>query len=181
MLCPGDIAGLGGNDGSDVDVCAHSGFLRFTAADSDSPSSVWPSYNGCAHCTRPEGSGGTHSAMKDAHPRSLCWQSAWQALPVRAVAGAQPVARCCPRRRYLYVLDSGTNTIEALSLQSGSFAPAAAATLSPQPGGPVQNAPNLLAGAGRYLYAGAARVVTVWEAVSPVRAGPCTGRNLPDT
>jgi hypothetical protein len=64
MLCPGDIAGLGGNDGSDVDVCAHSGFLRFTAADSNSPSAVWPSYNGWAHCTPPGGSIGTHTVTR---------------------------------------------------------------------------------------------------------------------
>ena len=48
MLCTGDIAGLGGNDYDYVDFCEHSGFLRFTVADGNSPSAVWPSYDGCA-------------------------------------------------------------------------------------------------------------------------------------
>jgi hypothetical protein len=47
VLWPGDIAGLGGNDGNEVSFCAHDGVLRFTVADSSAPSSVWPSYNGC--------------------------------------------------------------------------------------------------------------------------------------
>ena len=64
-------------------------------------------------------------------------------------------------RRYLYVLEG--NIIQAISLQDGSVAPAAAATLSSQPGGPnAPNGPNLLTGDGRFLYAGAA-VCLIWR------------------
>ena len=90
-------------------------------------------------------------------------------LPTSAAAKAQALEFCAPFlpakpsvlrmliRRYLYVLDIDA-TINAISLRDGREANNAAAELTTQPAAPdvVTQNPNMLFGAGRYLYAGGA-------------------------